>query len=124
MGGLGMFIPSTRRTRTRPFEWVKWCCSGDKTDPAIGKAWVEGRGQPARVSLLGKYAKERPFFAGLQKGFPKATAFVSLIPEAFVISELLGNETTEVLAGGKPIEAALKAMDDGVEKIMRDSYYK
>ncbi len=125
MGGLGMFIPNFSKNKDAAFEWMKWCCSGDKTDPAIGKAWVEGRGQPARVSLLGKYAKERPFFASLQKGFPKATPFVSLIPEAFVISELLGNETTEVITGGKSIEDALKAMDTGVEKIMSDSgYYK
>ena len=48
---------------------------------------------------------------------------MSLIPEAFVISELLGNETAEVIAGGKSVDAALKAMDDGVTKVMRDSGY-
>ena len=123
MGGLGMFIPSYSKNKDAAFEWVKWCCSGDKTDPEIGRLWVESRGQPARVSLLSKYAKERPFFTGLQKGFPKAVPFVSLIPEAFVISELLGNETAEVMAGGKSVDAALKAMDDGVTKVMSDSGY-
>ena len=125
MGGLGMFIPTWSKNKDAAFEWVKWCCSGNKTDPAIGKAWVENKGQPARVSLLTEYSKQRAFFAGLAKAFPKAIPFVSLIPESFPISEILGNETTEVLTGGKTIDAALKSMDKSVHKLMQDSgYYK
>jgi hypothetical protein len=40
-----------------------------------------------------------------------------------VISELLGNETTEVIVSGKDPETALKDMDAGVRKIMEDSGY-
>jgi hypothetical protein len=58
--------------------------------------------------------------------FPwQAVPFVSTIPEAFTISDLIGNEVTSVVAGEKSIEPALKAMDDGVRQIMQDSgYYK
>jgi len=125
MGGLGMFIPTWSKNKDAAWEWMKWCCSGDKTDPAIGRAWVNGSGQPARVSLLKKYSNIRPYFNGLAKAYPYAVSFVSIIPEAFTISDVIGNEATAVFAGQKDIEDALKAMDKGVEKIMRDAgYYK
>jgi ABC-type glycerol-3-phosphate transport system substrate-binding protein len=125
MGGLGMFIPTWSKNKDAAWEWIKWCNSGDKTDPAIGKAWVENSGQPARLSLLHEYTSIRPYFNGLNKGYPQAVPFVSTIPEAFTISELIGNEATSVVAGEKPVEAALKAMDQGVRRIMQDSgYYK
>ena len=125
MGGLGMFIPTWSKNKELAWEWIKWCNSGNKTDPAIGKAWVENSGQPARLSLLQEYSSLRPYFTGLVKGYPQAVPFVSTIPEAFTISELIGNEVTSVVAGEKSIDPALKAMDDGVRQIMQDSgYYK
>ena len=40
MGGLGMFIPTYSKNKDAAFEWVKWCCSGNKTDfrnrPIVG----------------------------------------------------------------------------------------
>jgi sorbitol/mannitol transport system substrate-binding protein len=125
MGGLGMMIPTWSKNKDAAWEWIKWCNSGDKTSPAIGKAWVTGSGQPARVSLLKKYTKIRPYYAGLAKAYPHAVSFVSIIPEAFTISDVIGNEATEVITGGKDIDAALKAMDKGVTQIMSDAgYYK
>ena len=52
MGGLGMLIPAYSKNKDAAWEFVKFCCSGNAQDPAIGKAWVENTGQPARASLL------------------------------------------------------------------------
>jgi ABC-type glycerol-3-phosphate transport system substrate-binding protein len=123
MGGLGMFIPSWSKNKDAAWEWIKWCNSGDMTNPAIGEAWVKNSGQPARVSLLNKYTSIRPYFAGLSKAYPHAVPYMATIPEAQTIAELIGNETSSALTAEKSIEAALKGMDEGVTHIMSDSGY-
>ncbi len=123
MGGLGQMISAYSENKAAAWEWIKHLNSGDYVDARISEAYVMSAGQPARISLLGKYEDIRPHFVGLKKSFPVAVSFVSTIPEAFTLSDILGNETTAVITGEKSIEDALKAMEKGVEQVMMDSGY-
>jgi sorbitol/mannitol transport system substrate-binding protein len=123
MGGLGFFIPSASKNKDAAWEWIKWCTSGDKTNPAIGKAWVENTGQPARVSLLKEYTKIQPYFEGLAAAFPTAIPSTPILPEAIALTIAVGNETTAAITGEKDADSALKAMDAAVTSIMQKGGY-
>ncbi len=83
----------------------------------------DNAGQPARISLLSKFEDIRPHFAGLKKTFPFTVSFVPLIPEAFTLSDIIGNEVSAVITDEKSIDDALKDMNKGVERVMMDSGY-
>ena len=123
MGGLGQFVSAHSSNKEAAWQWIKHLNSGDYVDSRISDAYVDSAGQPARISMLTKYENIRPHFTGLKKSFPVAVSFVPLIPEAFTLSDILGNETTAVITGEKSIEDALKAMEKGVEGVMMDSGY-
>ena len=123
MGGLGQYVSAYSENKEAAWEWIKHLNSGDYTDSRISDAYIEHTGQPARISMLNKYENIRPHFAGLKKSFPVAVSFVPLIPEAFTLSDIIGNEVTSVITGEKSIDDALKAMDKGVEGVMMDSGY-
>jgi ABC-type glycerol-3-phosphate transport system substrate-binding protein len=123
MGGLGFFIPTWSKNKDAAWEWIKWCTSGNKTNPAIGKAWVENTGQPARVSLLKEYTKIQPYFEGLAAAFPTAIPSTPILPEAIALSIAVGNETTAAITGEKDSESALKAMDAAATSIMQKGGY-
>jgi ABC-type glycerol-3-phosphate transport system substrate-binding protein len=122
MGGLGLLIPAYSRNKDAAWEFVKFCGSGDKQDPAIGKAWVEGTGQPARASLLKEYAPLRAHFPALQQSLPTAMRYPA-IPESNALYEAVGNEVAAVVTGEKDAEAALTDMDAAVKQIMQDAGY-
>ena len=124
MGGLGLLIPSYSHHKDEAWEWVKFCCSGDKQDPAIGKAWVDNSGQPARASLLREYTSKQPYFSGLMESLPHAIRFLP-IPESNTLYSTIGVEVTAVVAGSKNPEQALKDMQREVTEIMtKGGYYK
>ena len=123
MGGLGQYVSAYSENKEVAWEWIKHLNSGDYTDSRISDAYIEHTGQPARISMLNKYENIRPHFAGLKKSFPVAVPFVPLIPEAFTLSDIIGNEVTAVITEEKSIDDALKAMDKGVEGVMMDSGY-
>lgn len=124
MGGLGFLIPSYSKNKDAAWEWIKFCCSGDRQDPAIGKAWVESTGQPARLSLLKQYTNIRPYFAGLNESMPFAVPFPT-IPEMPSLQETVGTQVGAVLTGQKSPDDALKDMQVQVTSIMeKGGYYK
>jgi multiple sugar transport system substrate-binding protein len=122
MGGLGMLIPTYSKNKDAAWEFVKFCNSGDKQDPAIGKAWVDGTGQPARASLLKEYADIRAHFPALQQSLPTAVRYPNL-PESNALYEAVGNEVAAVVTGEKQADAALADMDKAVHQIMQDAGY-
>jgi ABC-type glycerol-3-phosphate transport system substrate-binding protein len=122
MGGLGMLIPAFSKNKDAAWEFVKFCCSGDKQDPAIGKAWVEGTGQPARASLLKEYAPLRAHFPAIQESLPTAVRYPA-IPESNALYNAVGNEVAAVMTGEKDADAALTDMDAAVRQIMQDAGY-
>jgi multiple sugar transport system substrate-binding protein len=122
MGGLGLAIPAYSHTKDAAWEFVKFVNSGDKQDPAIGKAYVEGTGQPARASLLKEYAPIRAHFLALQQSLPTAVRFPPL-PETNALFNVVGNEVSAVLLGEKELEPALADMDAGIKQIMQDAGY-
>jgi ABC-type glycerol-3-phosphate transport system substrate-binding protein len=122
MGGLGMLVPAYSKNKDAAWEFVKFCCSGDKQDPAIGKAWVEGTGQPARASLLKEYAPLRAHFPAIQESLPTAMRYPE-IPESNALYEAIGNEVAAVMTGEKDAEAALADMDAAAKQIMQDAGY-
>jgi multiple sugar transport system substrate-binding protein len=122
MGGLGLAIPAYSHNKDAAWEFVKFCNSGDKQDPAIGKAWVDGTGQPARASLLKEYAPIRAHFLALQQSLPTAVRFPPL-PETNALFNVVGNEVSAVLLGEKELEPALADMDAGIKQIMQDAGY-
>ena len=123
MGGLGQYVSAYSKNKQAAWEWIKHLNSGDYTDSRISDAYIEHTGQPARISMLNKYENIRPHFAGLKQSFPTAVSFVPLIPEAFTLSDIIGNEVTSVITGEKSIDDALKAIEKGVEGVMMDSGY-
>jgi multiple sugar transport system substrate-binding protein len=122
MGGLGMLVPAYSKNKDAAWEFVKFCCSGDKQDPAIGKAWVENTGQPARASLLKEYAPLRAHFPAIQQSLPTAVRYPP-IPETLAIYTGVGNDVAAVMTGEKDAETALKDMDATVKQIMQDAGY-
>ena len=122
MGGLGLIMPVYAHNHDAAWEWVKFCCSGDKQDPAIGKAWVENAGQPARLSLLHEYTKIRPYFAGLMASLPVSHRFLP-IPESNVLYETVGTQVAAVVVGEKSPDQALKDMQSQTTRIMRKAGY-
>jgi multiple sugar transport system substrate-binding protein len=122
MGGLGLAIPAYSHNKDAAWEFVKFCCSGNEQDPAIGQAYVEGTGQPARASLLENYASIRAHFRALQESLPTAVRFPP-IPEANALFQVVGNEVSAVLLGEKELEPALADMDAGVKQVMQDAGY-
>ena len=123
MGGLGQMVSTWSENKQAAWEWIKHLNSADYVDSRISQAYIDSAGQPARISLLTKFEDLRPHFVGLKKSFPVAVSFVPLIPEAFTLSDILGNEASAVIVGEKSIEDALKAMEKDVEGIMMDSGY-
>lgn len=124
MGGLGLIIPAFSKNKDAAWEWTKFCCSGDTQDPEIGKAWVENAGQPARASLLKKYASIRPYYAGLQESLPVAMRFLP-IPESNALYENVGTEVASVVTGQKKPEQGIKDMQAAATRIMtKGGYYK
>ena len=123
MGGLGQMVSTYSNNKQAAWEWIKQLNSADYVDSRISQAYIDSAGQPARISLLTKFEDLRPHFVGLKKSFPVAVSFVPLIPEAFTLSDILGNEASAVIVGEKSIEDALKAMEKDVEGIMMDSGY-
>ena len=122
MGGLGMLIPAFSNNKDAAWEFVKFCCSGNNQDPAIGKAWVEGTGQPARASLLKEYAPIRAHFPAIQESLPTAVRYPPL-PETLALYKAVGNDVAAVVLGEKDTEAALNDMDAAVRQIMQDAGY-
>src|SRR3954453_8811008 len=122
MGGLGMLIPAYSKNKDAAWEFVKFCCSGDKQDPAIGKAGVEGTGQPARASLLKEYAPLPAHFPAIQQSLPTAVRYPA-IPESNALYNAVGNEVAAVMTGEKDADAALTDMDAAVRQIMQDAGY-
>ena len=124
MGGHGLIVPAFSHHKDEAWEWVKFICSGDKQDPAIGKAFVEHTGQPARLSLLKEYANVRPYFLALMQSLPTAMRFIP-IPEFSNLYEVIGTEVAAVAIGSKSSDQALKDMQGQVRRIMtRSGYYK
>lgn len=124
MGGLGLIMPVFSNHKEAAWEWIKFCCSGDKQDPAIGRAWVENTGQPARLSLLREYSNIRPYFSGLMASLPVAMRFLP-IPESNALYVTVGIEVAAVVTGGKTPAQGLKDMQAGATRIMaRSGYYK
>ncbi|MFN8591664.1 MAG: extracellular solute-binding protein [Thermomicrobiales bacterium] len=122
MGGLGMLVPSYSKNKDAAWEFVKFCCSGDKQDPAIGKAWVEGTGQPARASLLREYAPLRAHFPAIQESLPTAVRYPPL-PETLALYNAISPDVAAVVLGEKDPDTALKDMDASVKQIMQDAGY-
>ena len=124
MGGLGFIMPVYSKNKDAAWEWIKFCCSGDKQDPAIGKAWVDNAGQPARPSLLKEYVGIRPYFSGLMESLPVAQRFLP-IPESNVLYETVGTEVAAVVTNQKTPEQGLKDMQSQAKRIMtKAGYYR
>jgi ABC-type glycerol-3-phosphate transport system substrate-binding protein len=124
MGGLGLIMPVYSHNKDAAWEWIKFCTSGDKQDPAIGKAWVENAGQPARISLLKKYTSIRPYFAGMMESLPVAMRFLP-IPESNALYEIVGTEIAAVVIGQTQPDQALKNMQKQATRLMtKGGYYK
>ena len=124
MGGLGLIMPAYSNNKDAAWEWIKFCCSGDKQDPAIGKAWVENTGQPARASLLKEYTPIRPYYSGLMESLPHAVRFLP-IPESNALYETVGTEVASVVTGEKKPDEALKDMQTQATQIMtKGGYYR
>jgi multiple sugar transport system substrate-binding protein len=122
MGGLGMLVPAFSNNKDAAWEFVKYCCSGNEQDPAIGKAWVEGTGQPARASLLKEYAPLRAHFPAIQESLPTAVRYPAL-PETLALYNAISPDVAAAVLGEKDIETALTDMDGSVRQIMQDAGY-
>jgi len=124
MDGLGLIMPVFSHNKDAAWEWIKFCCSGNKQDPAIGKAWVENAGQPARASLLKEYTPIRPYFSGLQASLPYAMRFLP-IPESNALYETVGTQVAAVAIGEKTPAQGLADMQRACTRIMtKGGYYK
>lgn len=124
MGGLGFVIPVFSQNKEAAWEWVKFCNYGPEQDPAVAEAWVEGTGQPARLSMLEGFMDMRPYFQALLDSLPTAVRYLP-IPESNALYELVGTEVAAVVTGAKQPAAALAEMQTRVTRTMeRGGYYR
>ena len=123
MGGFAYYVNTSGNDKQAAFEWVKHLNAGDYTDTRIGEAYATNTGQPARISLLDKFAWHQPYFAGLKKSFAKGTPGFPWVPETFTLADLVGNEVTAAIVGEKNPDDALKAADAGSQQVMADGGY-
>ena len=124
MGGLGFFIPSYSHNPDAAWDFIKFYLSGPKQNPEVAKVAIGTSQQPPRLSLLNQYRGERPFLGGLADALPHAIRYPA-IPESPSLYEIVGNEISEIAAGQKDPETALKAMQDGATRAMEKAgYYK
>ena len=119
-----MLIPAFSNNKDAAWEFVKFCCSGNKQDPAIGKAWVEGTGQPARASLLKEYAPLRAHFPAIQESLPTAVRYPPM-PETLALYDAVGNEVAAVVTrregrrGGADRHGRRRAPDHAGRRLLR-----
>ncbi|MBM3516404.1 MAG: extracellular solute-binding protein [Alphaproteobacteria bacterium] len=123
MGGFGQYVNAFAKDQDAAFEFIKHMNSGDYTDSRIGLDYVMNTGQPARSSLLRKYADVNPYFIALADSIVVCTPAFPWIPEAFTVAEALGNDVVAVIAGEKDMETALKDIDAAQRQIMAESGY-
>jgi hypothetical protein len=101
--------------------------SGDREDiggsPLIADAIVGAGGQLSRVSTLKRWSDRKPFFNGLMESFPVCVNSSPIVPEAYAIMGAVGEEVADAVNGEKSVEAALKACDKRVHRIMEDGGY-
>ena len=123
MGGFGFYVNTHGDDQPAAYEWVKHLNSGDYVDSRIGSDFVAASGQPARTSLLRKYADKQPYFSALAESIPICTPGFVWVPPTFTLADALGNEVAAVVAGEKDMESALKDADEAQRQIMADSGY-
>ena len=125
MGGLGLIMPVFSHNKDAAWEWIKFCCSGNKQDPAIGKAWVENAGQPARASLLKEYTPIRPYFSGLQAVAAASRCASCRSRSRTRSTRSVGTQVASVVIGEKTPAQALADMQAAATRIMtKGGYYK
>ena len=112
MGGLGFIIPKNAKHKKEVWKWIKFCNS-----KKIEEKWVKNTGQPSRLSTLKKYTHIQPYFTALMESIPIARRMTP-VPEFASIYTTIGTELASAMVGDKPIEAALKAADKAVDRIM------
>ena len=123
MGGFGFYVNSFGDDQRAAFEWVKHMSSGDYVDTRIGEDFVNAAGQPARTSLLNKYAEKQPYFDALARSIPICTPGFVWVPPTFTLADTLGNDVAAVIAGEKGMEEALVDIDEAQRQIMADNGY-
>tara|TARA_B100001123_G_scaffold58587_1_gene63090 strand:- start:2825 stop:4249 length:1425 start_codon:yes stop_codon:yes gene_type:complete len=126
-GGFGFFLPTWGGNKETAFAWTKFMNSGDREDiggsPLIADAIVGAGGQLSRLSTLKRWSDRKPFFNGLMESFPVCVNSSPIVPEAYAIMGAVGEEVADAVNGEKSVEAALKACDKRVHRIMEDGGY-
>ena len=124
MGGLGLIMPTYSHNKDAAWEWIKFCCSGDKRDPAIGKAWVDSGAACAHLASQGIYARA-PYFSGMM-GLPaRWRCALHRIPESNALYEIVGTETAVVIGQTQPDQALKNMQKQRATRLMtKGGYYK
>jgi sorbitol/mannitol transport system substrate-binding protein len=124
-GGNGQYINVHGTDLKAAWEFIKHLNSGDYTDPAIGEAYCENAGQPARTSLLKKYNSIHHYFGALGQSVALSIPSFPRIPEAITLGDQMGNEVVAAITGEKSPDAALADIDKGQRHILEQAgYYK
>ena len=126
-GGFGQFLPTWGDNKEAAFAWTKFINSGDREDvggsPMIADAIVGAGGQLSRTSTLTRWADRKPFFVGLMGALKYAVVNAPVIPEAFNIQGVVGEEIADAVNLDKSVEDALSSCQKKVTRIMEDAGY-
>ncbi|MDQ3870980.1 MAG: extracellular solute-binding protein [Chloroflexota bacterium] len=122
VGGWSLSINKAGKQKDLSWDFMQWF-SGGPTNVAFAKAG----GFPSRTSTLNNadLNKQYPWYATLKEVIP--TAFADCRPrnnESFNIINTLGTQISKALSGQATTEAAMKAADQQIGKMLKDAGYK
>jgi len=122
MGGLGHMVVQRSTQKDLAWKYVRFVTSDD---PAVGKAWVDNTGQPARLSFLTnpQFVKEHPHFPTLADTLKVARPYGGGLPEAYAIADVIGTVVSSIISGDLAVEPGLKKVGDETYKFLTDNGY-
>jgi multiple sugar transport system substrate-binding protein len=122
MGGLGHMVVANSQHKEMAWEYVKFVTSGDK---AVGKAWVDGSGQPSRISILTdpEISAQFPYFTTLADTLKIARRYGGGIPEAYAIADVIGTTVSSIITGQLEVEPGVKKIGDDTFAFLKSNGY-
>lgn len=122
MGGLGHMVVARSSKKKLAWEYVKFVTSPDR---AIGEAWIQHTGQPARLSFLTdpKFVAYQPYFPTLAASLKIARRYGGGIPEAYAIADVIGTVVSSIITGELEVEPGLKKVGDVTYDFLKSNGY-
>jgi multiple sugar transport system substrate-binding protein len=126
--GLGLVIPTNCKNKEAAWAFIKFMNSGDifvapnGEQLPFGKTWVDSFGQPARMSLLTKYASVQSYYPALADALKVSHRFWP-IAENGALLDMLGTQFSSFLTGDLTDSQFMNEVERAGNDIMKQAGY-